>query len=91
MAEVIVTLKVMPESPDTDLEALKTKIKKIITDAEGEVGKEYDEPVAFGLTAIVMIFVRNEAKGSPDSIAEEIETIEEVSSAEITDVRRTMG
>jgi len=91
MAEVIVTLKIMPVSPDIDLDDLKTKAKKIIKEAEGEIGKEYYEEIAFGIKAIILIFIRNEAKGSVDDISDKIAEIEEVSSTEITDVRRAIG
>ena len=93
MAEVIITIKIMPENPDVSLEELETKVKDQIrefTKDEGEMKTEV-EPVAFGLKALKIIFVMDESLGSPDPLAESIEGFEDVISAEITDVRRALG
>ncbi len=93
MAEVIITIKIMPENPDVSLEELETKVKDQIrefTKDEGEMKTEV-EPVAFGLKALKIIFVMDESLGSPDPLAESIEGFEDVISAEIIDVRRALG
>ena len=91
MADVIVTLKIMPDSPDTDLSQIKEEISKIVSEFEGEVGKTEQEPVAFGLKALKVIFVIDEAKGSTDPIEEKISKIQGVKSVEAVDVRRAIG
>ena len=91
MAEIIVTLKVMPDSPDVDLEALETTCKEKISAFGGEVGKVDVEPIAFGLNAVNLIFVMDESKGATDPLEEEIAALETVTSAEVTDVRRAIG
>jgi len=93
MAEAIITLKIMPESPDVNLDNLELKAKEKIIHfvREDATMKVSVEPVAFGLKAINIIFVMDEALGSPDPLAEEIEKFEDVASAEITDVRRALG
>lgn len=91
MANVIITLKIMPESPETDLEKLKVEAKKIVADAQGEVGKEEFEPVAFGLKAVKLIFVRDEKLGGTDEIEQKISEVEGVNSVEVSDVRRAIG
>ena len=91
MAKVVITLKIMPDAPDTDLEFVKLKAKEIIAQEGGDVGKEEFEPVAFGLKAIKLIFVRDEAKGGTDKIEEEVSKIEGVTSVEVADVRRAIG
>ena len=92
MANAVVTVKIMPTSPEVDMDALKQKALEIITSLnDGKETKESVEPVAFGLKALNIIFVVDEAKGSPDPIAEKIAELEEVNSAEITDVRRAIG
>lgn len=92
MANAIVTIKIMPESPEVDLENLSTEIKsKIILFAgEGEM-REKIEPVAFGLKALKITFVMDEAKGSPEPVEKEIEQLNGVSSVEVIDVRRAIG
>lgn len=91
MADVVVTLRVMPESPDVDLDSLKGIIIDKIADFGGEVGKTEIEPVAFGLKALNLYFVMNEAKGSTDSLEESVRELDEVASVEVTDVRRAVG
>ena len=62
-----------------------------ITAFGGEVGKVVIEPIAFGLKAVNLMFVMDEAKGATDPLEADIETIKGVNSVEITDVRRTIG
>ncbi len=92
MANVIATVKIMPESPEVNLAKIEEEAKKIIADfaGEGETKTEI-EPVAFGLKALKILFVMDEAKGSPDPVAEKINVLEGVNSAEISDVRRAIG
>ena len=46
MSEVVATMKIMPESPDVDLEALKSAIKEAMP-ADAEFHKIDEEPIAF--------------------------------------------
>lgn len=90
MADVVVTLKIMPESPDTDIEKIAEEATKIISEY-GEVGKKLIEPVAFGLNSLKLIFVMDEKKGGTDILEQKISEIPEVVNVEVTDVRRAMG
>lgn len=92
MAKVIITLKMMPESPDVDLSALKDKVNLEIKEFAGEeAGKVEEEPVAFGLKALIMIFVMEESIGSTDALENKISEFKEVASVNVTDVRRALG
>jgi elongation factor 1-beta len=92
MANVVVTLKVMPESPETDLDGIEEQVKEKIMGFAGKVAiKSEREPLAFGLNALNVIFVMDESLGSPDSLVEEIGKIEGVNSVEVSDVRRAIG
>ena len=94
MAKVVVTLRIMPDSPDADLEELEKKATKMINDFcqdDKAVGKVNIVPVAFGLKAIDILFVADEKKGDVDPVAEKISRLGNVASAEITDVRRVIG
>ena len=68
MARVIVTLKIMPEAVETDLSRIETKATKLITEFGGVVGKSEQEPVAFGIKALKLMFVMNEDIGSTESL-----------------------
>jgi len=92
MAKAVVTMKVMPESPDVDLAELEEKIKEKITSFAGEGDIRVNiQPVAFGLKSLSLIFVMEESIGSTEPLEKEVESIEGVSSQEITDVRRAVG
>jgi len=92
MANAIITVKIMPESPEVDLAKIEEEAKKIIADFAGEGETKTEQiPVAFGLKSLNIIFVMDEKKGSPDPVAEKITQIEGVNSAEIIDVRRAIG
>ena len=92
MADVILTVKIMPESPESDLEQIETKAIESIKNSVGDTQtKTEKEPIAFGLSALKIIFAMNEDKGSPESLTEEIQNLEGVQSCEIVDARRAMG
>ncbi len=92
MAQVVVTLKIMPESPDSDLASIGQKAKQKIADfSNSDDMRISQEPIAFGLKALKIIFVMDESKGSTDSLEEQIKTIESVNSVEAVDVRRAIG
>jgi len=92
MAKVIITIKIMPESPDIDLNSISSEIEAKIDSFAGKGDRKKEiEPIAFGLNALKIIFVMDEAKGSPESLEKEISEIEGVQSVEIVDVRRAIG
>ena len=91
MAEVIITLKIMPDSPEVDLAKIEESATKKIKAFEGEVGKVEQIPIAFGLKSLNLIFVMDEKKGSTDSLEDDIAAIKGVKSVEVTDVRRAIG
>ena len=91
MAQVIVTMKIMPDDPEVDLKRLKEEAEKMITHFGGNLGKAEEEPIAFGLKAVALMFVMNESIGSTDSLEDQVRNLEGVNSVEITDVRRAIG
>lgn len=92
MANVVLTLRVMPESPNTDLAKLEIKIKKKILNFVGKVAMKFERvPLAFGINSLNIIFVADESSGAPDSLVEDIGKLDGVNSAEIVDARRAIG
>ena len=92
MAKVIVTLKIMPTSPEIDLNQLLEKVKAEITAYSGEEEFKVEEkPVAFGLKSLQIMFVMDESKGDTEPLEKKIAEIEGVNSVEVTDVRRAVG
>ncbi len=92
MTNVVVTLKIMPESPEVDLHAIEADAKKKIIDFAGPGDMKIEqEPIAFGLKALNIIFIMDEAKGSTEPIEDAVEEIKGVQSVEVSDVRRAVG
>ena len=92
MARVVATIKIMPESPESDLSLIQNSAEEEIKNFAGETQIKTElEPVAFGLIALKIIFVMDEDKGSTEKLEETIKTIPEVKSVETVDVRRAIG
>ena len=91
MALVYVKLKIMPSSPDVDLEVLKKLCKQKITDFGGNIHDTEEQPIAFGLKAVIITFAYDESKGITDPLEEDIAKLDQVASAEAIDVRRAIG
>lgn len=91
MAKVLITLKVMPESPESDLEQIETEVKKTVTDYGAAVIKTELEPIAFGLKAIKVIIIMDENKGDTEPLENNLKEISGVMNVEVTDVRRAIG
>jgi len=91
MAKVIVTLDVMPASPEVNLDAIQKEVEKMITDFGGNIHHVDVEPVAFGLKLIKLVFYMDESKGSTDPLESNVMRIKGVSSVKISEVRRAVG
>ena len=91
MSHVIIDLRIMPVSPDEDLEKIKTESIEKIKAFGGNIVREEIQPIAFGLNAVILTFGMDEAKGDTESLEKDIETIEGVNSVEVTGARRAFG
>jgi len=87
MARVIITLRVMPEDVDVDLDDLLDRIKKIIPEGTDVRATEI-VPIAFGLKALRMNVARDESMGGTDDIEEAIVAQDGVSQVEVEMVSR---
>lgn len=90
MGLAILKIKIMPESPSTNLDEIERKAKKIVQEEQGSNLRLEREPIAFGLTAINTLFTREETLDS-DELVGKLGKIPEVNSAEIIDFRRAVG
>ena len=88
MGNNAVTVRVMPESPDIDLEKIKRKIKEKLSEAANI--KIEEEEIAFGLKVLKVNLAYPEEKET-DEIENILNEIEGVSSAKIEDIRRAFG
>lgn len=93
MAKVVITLKIMPDSPEMDLKELEDQIVGKIKAFAGQDAETRTTvtPIAFGLKSLDIMFVMNESLGSTDKLEADISKIKGISSVSVTDVRRTIG
>jgi len=90
MGTALITIKIMPESPDSDLKSIQEKAKQITEEKGGEKPTTKTEPIAFGLNAVILNFALDESK-SIDEIENPLREISGVNSAEVIDFRRAFG
>jgi elongation factor 1-beta len=87
MARVVMTMKIMPDGVEIDLDGIVEKIKNVVPEGT-DVGAVEIQPVAFGLKAIRMNFVRDESLGGTDDIEAAISALEGVAQVEVEMVSR---
>jgi elongation factor 1-beta len=91
MATAGIQFKIMPESLETDLENLKAEIKTKVESFESGVFNEAkEEPIAFGLKALIVTMALSEDEES-DAVEKALREIEGISSVELIDYRRVVG
>jgi elongation factor 1-beta len=85
MGSVALILKIMPESPEVDLNDLAGKIKEKVAGVQDV----REEPIGFGLKALKMAVVVDDAGGTSDAVEEAINSIDGVERAEIVELTLT--
>jgi len=85
MGKVILELRVMPKDVETDLEEIE---KEIVEKVKPE--KIEKEPIAFGLVAIKITKVVEEAEGVVEKLENEIRGIEGVGEVEVINLTRSI-
>ena len=92
MAKAIITFKLMPESPEVDLNPIKERAQAIAREA-GAIGEMQvkEDPIAFGLKA-VLVLAMYEVEGSDfDGISAKMGEIEKVQSSEVAKMDLALG
>jgi elongation factor 1-beta len=87
MARVVMTLRIMPDDVEVDLDDLLTRIKIVIPEGT-DLGATETQPVAFGLKALRMNLSRDESLGGTDDIEDAISAVEGVAQVEVERVSR---
>ena len=82
-----IKIKIMPESTETNLEEIKEKAKAIVEEKGGKNREYEEEPIAFGLKAVIAFFELSEDI-EPEEIEKQFEEIPGVNSLQVIDVRR---
>lgn len=90
MADAILKIKIMPDSPNANLDKIESDAKEIVELEQGRGLRISREPVAFGLNAVILLFLRNEELDQ-DVLTDSLRKVKHVNSAEIIDFRRAFG
>ena len=92
MADVVVSLRIMPNNPNVDLSKIEAEAKKeIVGFCDSKEFKTQIVPVAFGINSLNILFVMGESIGSTEELERKISQIDGVESVEVTDVRKAIG
>jgi len=86
----VVIIRIMPESPSSNLNEIKEHIKNKMEKEGGKAITFEEKPLAFGLKAIILKMAIPEEKGT-DLVENIISKIPHVSSVVIEDYRRAFG
>lgn len=88
MARIVLSLKIFPADIDINLETLKEKIKNSLP-SYASVYKFEEEPIAFGLVALIahIVFPESQA-GGLDEVEASIKNVSEVSDIQTIMIRR---
>ena len=82
-----VTYRIMPISPETNLEDIKNKISEVMEPKGANKMTFNEEPIAFGLKAIIFMFQWSEEK-ELDGVEQMIKNMENVQSVQMIDIRK---
>ena len=82
-----IKIKIMPTSLEANLEEIKNKAKALVEEKGGKNREYEEEPIAFGLKAIIAFFEWPEEKGL-EEVEEAFKKIENVNSVQIIDMRK---
>lgn len=85
MGGVAVILRVMPESPEVNIEDLKKALKQKLP----SIQEIKEEPIGFGLKALKVLAVVNDAGGETDAVEKMLNEVDGVERAEIIEVTLT--
>ena len=77
MGEVALKYRIMPESPDSDIENIVSKISEVLPD-DATVGAHEVKPFAFGLNAIIVAILGIDRDGFATEVEEGLNGLHEV-------------
>ena len=90
MGTALLRIKLMPASPEIDLEKIKQEAKTLIEKSQGKNCRFEEELIAFGLKAVIVSFEIDESQ-ELEPIEEGLRNIENVNSTQVVDMRRAFG
>ncbi|WP_135534112.1 MULTISPECIES: elongation factor 1-beta [Halostella] len=87
MGKVAAKIKVMPQSPDVDLDELQERLENSLPEGAKINGVERDE-VAFGLVALYPTVIVPDDAGGTEAVEEAFSNVDDVESVGVENVGR---
>jgi elongation factor 1-beta len=87
MGKVAAQIKVMPQSPEVDLDALQERLEQSLPEGAKVQGIERDD-VAFGLVALYPTVIVPDDTGGTDAVEDAFADVEGVESVSVESVGR---
>jgi len=87
MGKVAAKIKVMPNSPDVDLDALQERLEGALPEGAKINGVERDD-VAFGLVALFPTVIVPDDTGGTEAVEEAFSNVDDVESVSVENVGR---
>jgi elongation factor 1-beta len=87
MGKVAAQLKVMPQSPEVDLDELQERLEQVLPEGAKINGFQRDD-VAFGLVALIPTVIVPDDAGGTDAVEEAFGDVEDVESVSVENVGR---
>ncbi|PSQ32749.1 elongation factor 1-beta [Halobacteriales archaeon SW_12_69_24] len=87
MGKVAARMKVMPQSPDVDLDALQDRLENALPEG-AKISRVDREDVAFGLVAVFPTVIIPDEAGGTDAVEDAFGSVEAVESVDVDEVGR---
>ncbi len=87
MGKVATQVKVMPSSPEVDLDELEERLAAALPDG-AELNDTGREDIAFGLVALILMIVVPDDAGGTEAVEEALAGVDDVESVSIENVTR---
>jgi len=88
LAKVVAQIKIFPTETTVDLGDLRKKIENALP-PQASIARFEEEPIAFGLVALVARVVMPEEEGRMDKVEEALKSVENVGEIQVVNVWRT--
>jgi elongation factor 1-beta len=89
MGTALIKYKIMPEGIPENFDNLKNKLKETVENFKGQVNQIEEEPIAFGLKAIILTISMDESNETTP-LEEALKNLEDISSLDVIDYRRAL-
>jgi|APHM01.1.fsa_nt_gi translation elongation factor 1B (aEF-1B) len=87
MAKVAAELKIMPETPEIDLDGLQEELERVLPEGAKINGFDRDD-IAFGLVALLPTVIVPDEAGGTESVEEAFASVDGVESVSVENVGR---